>query len=235
MNYTNKRTKLNIIVKLIAFLCIFTSLFSPSFLFTRGIDAEQYTIVSTTESLAFDLETNYASLMIEAAKAGDVERGLEYERLRNLKKAYLGIIDDLTFESILKEVEASRGTYWWGTTSHELTVSERKLVEQIVAAEARGTSYECMVAVAQTIRERSEHWGQSITEVVVYPQYTYPYKGEISKEVKNAVSDVFDNGVRVFKEYTTHFHTDYVNPWWNKSKVFRGQIDNVLFWGTDNP
>lgn len=124
-------------------------------------------------------------------------------------------------------------TYWWGTTAHALTSSERDLVERIVAAEARGESFECMVGVAQTIRERSEHWGLSIKQTVKYPQYAKPYKGRISDEVKDAVSAVFDDGVRQFSEYTTHFHTDAVDPWWNQSKIQRGVIDNTIFWGVE--
>lgn len=124
-------------------------------------------------------------------------------------------------------------TYWWGVTAHALTDTERDLVERVVAAEARGESYECMVGVAQTIRERSEHWGQSISKTVKYPQYAKPYKGDISDEIKDAVSAVFDDGVRQFPEYTTHFHTDAVDPWWNEHKLMRGVIDTTIFWGVE--
>lgn len=124
-------------------------------------------------------------------------------------------------------------TYWWGTTTHALTDTERELVERVVAAEARGESYECMVGVAQTIRERSEHWGQSISKTVKYPQYAKPYKGEISDDVRDAVSAVFDDGVRQFPEYTTHFHTDSVDPYWNEYKIKRGVVDNTIFWGVE--
>lgn len=124
-------------------------------------------------------------------------------------------------------------TYWWWTTVHALTDTERDLVERVVMAEAGGESYECMVGVAQTIRERSEHWGQSIKTTVRYPQYAKPYKGEISDDVKDAVSAVFDSGERQFPEYTTHFHADYVDPWWNESKIQRGVIDNTIFWGVE--
>lgn len=122
-------------------------------------------------------------------------------------------------------------TYWWGYTEHVLTDEQRELVERVVAAEARGTSYECMLAVTQTIRERREHWGTSIEEILEYPQYAKPYQGDISDDVKKAVSDVFDNGVRQFEEYTTHFHSDDVSPYWTKNKEKRGELDGVIFWG----
>lgn len=125
-------------------------------------------------------------------------------------------------------------TYWWGVTKHELSAEDRELVERIVMAEAGGESLECMIGVTQTIRERAEHWGMTVEEVVTAKnQYAKPYKGKISDKAKEAVSAVFDRGVRQFDEYTTHFHDDSVNPWWNRYKEFRGEIDGVLFWGVE--
>ena len=125
-------------------------------------------------------------------------------------------------------------SYWWGVTSHKLSAEDRDLIERVVAAEARGESYECMVGVAQTIRERAEHWGLTAREVVTAKsQYAKPYKGKISDEIKDAVSAVFDDGARQFPEYTTHFHADYVDPYWNKYKIKRGVIDTTIFWGVE--
>lgn len=130
--------------------------------------------------------------------------------------------------------QASANTYWWGTTSHKLTADERDLAERIVMAEAGGESYECMLGIAQTIRERSEHWGMTVEDVLTArAQYAKPYKGTVSDDAKNAVSAVFDYGERAFDAYTTHFHDDSVNPWWNQSKTKRGEIDGVLFWGAE--
>ena len=130
--------------------------------------------------------------------------------------------------------QASANTYWWGVTAHDLTAEERDLAERIVMAEAGGESYDCMLGVAQTIRERSEHWGMTVEDVLTArAQYANPYKGTVSEDAKNAVSAVFDDGVRAFDAYTTHFHDDSVNPWWNRSKEHRGEIDGVLFWGAD--
>lgn len=130
--------------------------------------------------------------------------------------------------------QASTNTYWWGVTSHKLTADERDLAERVVMAEAGGESYECMLGVAQTIRERAEHWGLTVEEVLTArAQYAKPYKGKASEDAKNAVSAVFDDGIRAFDAYTTHFHDDSVNPWWNKAKTKRGEIDGVLFWGAD--
>ena len=139
----------------------------------------------------------------------------------------------LSFLLLSQTHSVALDSYWWGYTEHVLTDEQRDLVERVVAAEARGTSYDCMLAVTQTIRERREHWGTSIEEILEYPQYAKPYQGDISDDVKQAVSDVFDNGVRQFAEYTTHFHSASVSPYWTKNKQKRGEFDGVIFWGAD--
>jgi len=136
--------------------------------------------------------------------------------------------------SAKKPVKEDMGTYWWGVTTHKLSAEDRDLIERVVAAEARGCEYEGMLGVAQVIRERAESWGLTARQVVTArAQFAAPYQGEISDDVKQAVSDVFDKGVRQFKEYTTHFHSTSVNPWWNKNKVLRGTVDTQKFWGVN--
>lgn len=108
--------------------------------------------------------------------------------------------------------------------------SERELIERVVAAEARGEEYIGMVAVAQTIKDRGDLWGMTYTEVVNAPnQYAPPYRGTISDEVKQAVSDVFDNGYRAFEEPITHFHSGSA-PYWANEKVNRGTIGRHSFY-----
>lgn len=107
---------------------------------------------------------------------------------------------------------------------------ERALIEKVVAAEARGESLEGMVAVAQTIKDRGDLWGMSYTEVVTAPcQFAAPYEGEISPEVAEAVSLVFDYGCRAYEEPVTHFFSGAA-PYWVADKVCRGQIGGHQFW-----
>lgn len=109
--------------------------------------------------------------------------------------------------------------------------AERELIERVVAAESRGEPFEGQIAVAQTIKDRSDLWGMTPAEVVSKPnQYAKPYCGEIPAEVADAVSLVFEQGYRAFEEPTTHFHADYVNPYWAESKASRGQIGNHRFY-----
>lgn len=113
-----------------------------------------------------------------------------------------------------------------------LTEDERTLVERIVASEARGEPIEGIMAVAQCIRDRSQLWGMTVTEVCLAPgQFAAPYQGEISPEVVQAVWAVFDLGMSVLEIPTTHFHADYVSPYWTADKVSRGSIGAHLFYG----
>jgi spore germination cell wall hydrolase CwlJ-like protein len=113
-----------------------------------------------------------------------------------------------------------------------LTEDERTLVERIVASEARGEPIEGIMAVAQCIRDRSQLWGMTVTEVCLAPgQFAAPYQGEISPEVVQAVWAVFDEGMSVLEAPTTHFHADYVSPYWTADKVSRGSIGAHLFYG----
>ncbi len=118
------------------------------------------------------------------------------------------------------------------TSKVMLTPEERNLVERIVASEARGEPIGGMMTVAQCIRDRSQLWEMTVTEVCLAPsQFAAPYQGEISPEVVQAVWAVFDLGISVFKIPTTHFHADYVSPYWAADKVSRGSIGAHLFYG----
>lgn len=111
----------------------------------------------------------------------------------------------------------------------ELCSKEFDLVCRVVAAEARGEDLQGMMAVAQTIRDRSELWGMTPTEVVQSPsQYAEPFQGEISDDIRLAVANVFNGGVRVFDEPITHFAQG--EPYWAENKVNRGSIGRHTFW-----
>ena len=115
---------------------------------------------------------------------------------------------------------------------YPLTREERDLVERIVAAEARGEPIEGIMAVAQCIRDRSQLWGMTVTDVCLAPgQFADPYQGEISPEVVQAVWAVFVEGMSVLEIPTTHFHADYVSPYWTADKVSRGSIGSHRFYG----
>ena len=112
-----------------------------------------------------------------------------------------------------------------------LTDEERDLVERVVAAEARGEKIEAQMAVAQTILNRAETRGQTVTEVCTAAyQFAKPYQGEVSEKTQDAVRFVFDDGAKVFDK-VTHFYATWIDPpYWTESKEFKGEIGGVRFY-----
>lgn len=109
-------------------------------------------------------------------------------------------------------------------TIYSLTPDERDLVERVVAAESRGEDMQGQMAVANVILDRAELWGMTPAEVVQAPgQFADPFPGEISDSIHLAVANVFDGGIRIFEEPTTHFASGG-EPWWAEDKVNRGSI-----------
>ena len=113
-----------------------------------------------------------------------------------------------------------------------LTDEERELVERVVAAEARGESIECQMAVAQTILDRAVSREQSVIKVCTAKhQFAAPYQGDISEKTQDAVFLVFDNGAKIFDK-VTHFYASHLidPPYWTESKEFKGEINGVSFY-----
>lgn len=110
-----------------------------------------------------------------------------------------------------------------------LTPDEFDLVCRVVMSESGGEDLQGQMAVAQTILDRSELWNMTPSEVVQAPgQYADPYQGEISDEIHLAVANVFDGGVRVFNEPTTHFYSG-PEPYWADDKINRGSVGRHQF------
>lgn len=101
-------------------------------------------------------------------------------------------------------------------TMQKITLSdaEREMIERVVAAEARGESFEGQAAVAEVIYNRCMNRGQSVEQVIwADKQFAYPYGGEISQDTKEAVAAVFDYEL-LSLDGAEYFHADYVLPSW---------------------
>lgn len=110
-----------------------------------------------------------------------------------------------------------------------IPIEERELVTRVVAAEARGQGIDGMMAVAQVIKDRSELWGMTPTQVVMSPgQFASPYSGTLTSDIHHAVSQVFDEGATVFDEPVTHFYSG-ATPYWAEYKINRGTIRDHTF------
>ena len=116
-----------------------------------------------------------------------------------------------------------------GPTGYTLTPEERELVCRVVAAEARGENLQGQMAVAQVILDRAVLWDMPVTEVVSAPgQFADSYQGVLSDEIRLAVANVFDGGMRVFADPVTHFAEG--EPYWTAGKESRGSVGRHEFW-----
>ena len=92
---------------------------------------------------------------------------------------------------------------------------------------------ECMMAVAQVIRDRCITREQSPIKVLTTPnQFAEPYEGKITDRIKDAVSFTFDDGHSVFEYPATHFYASHLieAPDWTESMEYIGEIDGVSFY-----
>lgn len=92
------------------------------------------------------------------------------------------------------------------------------LLERVVMSEASIESYQCKIAVCETILNRSELYGSSIEEIVTAPyQYSMADNGQPTEEVKQAVQQAinqrtYDTNMIYFREdYYFSFGTPYMN------------------------
>lgn len=97
-----------------------------------------------------------------------------------------------------------------------LTDEEFETIARLVAAEARGESFEGQLAVAQVIRDRMEHpntkqyGGPTINGVIFKKgQFAKPWNGNMENYpgIYSAVEEVFYNDYRVFEEPVLFFYS----------------------------
>lgn len=111
-----------------------------------------------------------------------------------------------------------------------LSSAEREMVERVVAAEARGESFEGQAAVAEVIYNRCMNRGQSVEQVIwADKQFAHPYGGEISQDTKEAVAAVFDYEL-LSLDGAEYFHADYVLPSWAEDMEKVCQIGGHIFY-----
>lgn len=115
-----------------------------------------------------------------------------------------------TSKPLLQEVHASPVDGTERGMAYNLTDYERDLVERVVMSEIRGGPYQDKLAVAQCIYDRIVNYKQSVEEVLFKKNaFADPYKGTTYQSVKDAVSEVFDEGRRVTAEPIYYFIACY--------------------------
>jgi len=114
-----------------------------------------------------------------------------------------------------------------------LSDEERKIVEQVVMAEAGGEPLEGQMAVAQTIRDRCIDRQQTPEQVCTAPNQYATTSIPATERVIDAVMFIFDFGHSVFDKPTFYFYQCEMidQPSYLAQKTFRGQIGPHRFFG----
>lgn len=124
-----------------------------------------------------------------------------------------GVID--TTKPTLQKPSGTLATGSYGPSKYKLTDEERDLVERVIMKEVSGNSRIDALAVAQCIYDRVTMWGGTVEEIIfaknAFADPTYKY--EPTQIIKDAVSDVFDDGERLTVEPLLYFYaTRTANP-----------------------
>lgn len=107
---------------------------------------------------------------------------------------------------------------------YELTTEERDLIERVVMGESGGEEYVGQQAVAQCILNACELNNARPAEIIDWMSYT-TNRPQASQSVKDAVSDVFDDGVMVLPETAMYFYAPgLVYSAWHESQIYLDTI-----------
>lgn len=123
------------------------------------------------------------------------------------------------------------------TAAYSLTDSERDMVERVVMTSCGSLrNLKMAEANAQVILDRvkSGRFGNTVTAVVTAPhQFEKLWKGNVNDVVKEAVSAVFDDGVRVIDQpvyyYLNPHDAEVLKNVWAKNKVYVTTIGTGRF------
>ena len=106
------------------------------------------------------------------------------------------------------------------TVYYKLTAEERDLIERVVMGEAGGEEYIGQQAVAQCILNACELVNARPAEIIDSLSYT-THRPEASQSVKDAVSEVFDDGVKILPETAMYFYAPgLVHSEWHETQEY---------------
>lgn len=132
---------------------------------------------------------------------------------------------NLMWQDMDKEPEQAAGK-----AENRLTDEEIALIAGVVMAEAANQGFDGQVAVCEVIKNRSELWGLTITEVLTAPkQFAAPSKATPLSSVYEAINAVFYEDYGVLGGIATHFHSG-PEPYWTENKELVAEIKDHKFW-----
>jgi len=118
----------------------------------------------------------------------------------------------------------------YGETDYQLTDYERTRVEQIVMCEAGGESKQGQMMVAQCIKEGLNRFDYSIDEYIDEYKVFLTSASNVTDEVKDSVSRVFDDGERVTSESADLWYNPaLVQSQWHEEQQYVTTIGSHRF------
>ena len=121
-------------------------------------------------------------------------------------------------------------------SGYELTDRERKVVERIVMCEAGGEGERGQRMVAQRILEGILRYDYTIEQYIRNYKVMLTAYSNVTDEVRNSVSRVFDNGERVTEEKADLWYNPALTPSsWHEQQVYVTTIgSHRFFWMIDD-
>jgi spore germination cell wall hydrolase CwlJ-like protein len=111
---------------------------------------------------------------------------------------------------------------------------ELKCLASVVYHEARGEPVLGQIAVAQVVfnRVKSKHYPNTVCKVVFQPHQFTDHKKIKYDDTTMRIAEKVAFGVVDFYTKATHYHADYVNPYWANSEkmMFKTKIGKHLFY-----
>lgn len=140
--------------------------------------------------------------------------------------------NDASSDSDLSKVPAQEHR----DSGYELTDDERKMVERIVMCESGGEGERGQMMVAQCILEGMLRYGYTIDEYIENYKVMITSYSNVTDEVKNSVSRVFDNGERVTEEKVDLWYNPAItaSAWHEQQEYVMTVGSHRFFWMIDN-
>jgi len=120
--------------------------------------------------------------------------------------------------------------------TYALTDYEREFVERIVMCEAGGEGPKGQMMVAQCILEGMLRYQYTIDEYVVNYKVHYTSYSNVTDEVRESVSRVFDDGERVVNERADLWYNPAITPseWHEEQQYVTTVGSHRFFWMQDD-
>lgn len=120
-------------------------------------------------------------------------------------------------------------------SGYTLSDSERMMVERIVMCEAGGEGERGQMMVAQCILEGMLRYSYSIDEYIENYKVMITSYSNVTDEVRNSVSRVFDNGERVTEEKVDLWYNPAITPsdWHEDQEYITTVGSHRFFWMID--